>query len=51
MFSEFCIYLYIIINASYEGIYVGIERKNNTTLVVLLLNFLQVLNIFLWLTH
>jgi len=37
---------YIIINASYEGIYVEFERKNNTTLVFLLSNYPQVLKVF-----
>jgi len=34
-----------MLNASYEGICVEFERKNNTTLVYLLSNFPQVLKL------
>jgi len=37
---------YIIIKASYKGIFVKFERKNNITLVFLLSNCPQVLKIF-----
>jgi len=37
---------YIIIHATYEGIYVEFERKANSTLMFLLSNCLQVLDIF-----
>jgi len=37
---------YIMINASYEVIYVEFERKNDTTLVLLHFNCPQILTIF-----
>ena len=37
---------YVIINASYGGICVEFERKNNPTLVLLLSNCPKILNIF-----